>query len=345
MKYSQFEKSLTKSTIKPLYILLGTEKFLKDQAMDMLKKKLGEDRFFYKEYTTYENFSAQNLLSDLYSQSLFDERNFIVLKDAGKIFSKLADPLTEYLRSPCSFSTLVMELEKIDQRTKLGKFLKESDFLIECDPLKESTPWSRENELVKWVCHRVENYQKRIKYEAAEMLSDCIGNNLSDLSLQIEKLVVFVKDKKEIMPDDIKAVVQATKKVNIFDFQDAISTKDLKKATTLCDLIFKRYVSTQDGSTLSDHTGISLYLIKMVHKRIKDIWRILISQDTKSLHPYVVTKLKDHCTHFNQENLKEIWRKILESQLEVKFSRTSPSIIIEKLIFFICGSTKSQERR
>ncbi|NUM36646.1 MAG: DNA polymerase III subunit delta [Candidatus Brocadiae bacterium] len=343
MKYTQFEKSIQKSPLKPVYIILGTEKFLKTQAMDLLKKKVGEG-CFYKEYASDENFSSQNLFADLYSESLFDERNFIVLKDAGKIFSKLGDPLMKYLQSPCSFSTLVLELDKIDQRTKLGKFLKEYDSIIECEPLKENVPWSRENELVKWICQYMERYQKRIKYEAAEMLSEYVGNNLSDLALQIEKLAVYVKEKKEIVPDDIKAIVQATRKVNVFDFQDAISSKDLKKAVKLCDLIFKRYVSTQDGTTLSDHTGIALYLIKMIHKRMKDIWKISISQDTKNIHSFVVSKLQDHCKNFTADSLREIWRKILEAQMDVKISRTDPALSIEKLVFFICAA-KTQERR
>ena len=345
MKYTQFEKTIAKVPLKAIYILLGTEKFLKNQAIDLLKKKLGEDRLFYKECVSDENFSAQNFFADLYSQSLFDEHNFILLKDANKVLSKLGDSLVKYLGAPCSFSTLVLEMEKIDQRTKLGKFLKEYDSIVDCDPLKENVPWSKENELVKWICMRTERYQKRIRYEAAEMLADYIGNNLNDLSLQIEKLVVYVKDRKEIAPDDIQTIVQATRKVNIFDFQDAISTKDIKKAIKLCDLLFKRYVSTQDGTTLADHTGIALYLIKMIHKRFKDIWRIQVSQDTKSINSYVVNKLRDHCRYFNPDNLREIWRKILEAQMEVKVSRTSPSLAIEKLVFFICGGKKSLEKR
>lgn len=342
MKYSQFEKTIAKKSIKPVYLLLGTEKFLKNQAIDLLKKKLGEDRLFYKEWLSDENFSAQNFFADLYSQSLFDEHNFILLKDANKVLSKLGDSLIKYIESPCSFSTLILEMEKIDQRTKLGKFLKEYDCTVDCEPLKENVPWSRENELVKWICMRMERYQKRIRYEAAESLAEYVGNNLHDISLQIEKLVVYAKDRKEILSDDIHSIVHATRKVNVFDFQDAISTKNLQQAIKFCDLLFRRYVSTQDGTTLSDHTGIALYLLKMIHKRFKDIWKIQISGDTKNIHPYVIKKLKEHCNHFNSKNLREIWRKILEAQLEVKISKSSPSLAIEKLIFFICGVTKKQ---
>ena len=62
------------------------------------------------------------------------------------------------------------------------------------------------------------------------LLVDHIGNDLSRMSNEIEKVLVNLQDRKSITEDDIERFVGISKEFNVFELQEAISARDLAKA-------------------------------------------------------------------------------------------------------------------
>ena len=59
---------------------------------------------------------------------------------------------------------------------------------------------------------------------------DHIGNDLSRLNNEVDKLALNLGDRTTITEDDIESYVGVSKEFNVFELQQAIATRDLYKA-------------------------------------------------------------------------------------------------------------------
>ena len=72
--------------------------------------------------------------------------------------------------------------------------------------------------------------QKTIHKEAFELLVNKTGFQVGVFLSELEKVVVFLKDKPRIDPADVEEIVGRTKEDSVFDLQRAVGRRDLKTA-------------------------------------------------------------------------------------------------------------------
>jgi DNA polymerase-3 subunit delta len=113
--------------------------------------------------------------------------------------------------------------KKLDGRTKLSKLLKDKSVLL-------TTKKMYENELPEWTSNLVKSKDYSITNKALFLLIDHIGNDLSRLNNEVDKLILNLQGRKNITEDDIETFVGISKEFNVFELQQAIASKDLYKA-------------------------------------------------------------------------------------------------------------------
>jgi len=69
-----------------------------------------------------------------------------------------------------------------------------------------------------------------INPKALALLIDHVGNDLSRLDNEIDKMLVNLGKRKTISEDDIELYVGVSKEYNVFELQEALARKDVSKA-------------------------------------------------------------------------------------------------------------------
>ena len=87
-----------------------------------------------------------------------------------------------------------------------------------------------DNNLPSWTSEFVKSRGFDIAPRALMLLADHIGNDLSRIANEVDKVLMNLKDRKSITEDDIEQFVGISKEYNVFELQQAISNKDLAKA-------------------------------------------------------------------------------------------------------------------
>jgi DNA polymerase-3 subunit delta len=87
-----------------------------------------------------------------------------------------------------------------------------------------------ETQLPEWTAGLVESKGYSISSKATMLLIEHIGNDLSRISNEIDKLAVNLGTRKTITEDDIELYIGVSKEYNAFELQDALAKKDLSKA-------------------------------------------------------------------------------------------------------------------
>ena len=216
---------LKNNNFKTIYWLEGEEEFFIDKIIN------------YAEHNILNESEAGFNLSVFYGRDadwtavinacrrypMFAERQVIVLKEAQEM--KSIDKLEAYIEKPLSSTLLFIAYKhkKVDGRTKLAKTLKEKGVLLTTKKLYD-------NELPDWTLNLVKSKGYTITTKALLLLIDHIGNDLSRMSNEIDKLTLNLAQRKDITEDDIENFVGVSKEFNVFELQHAIGQKDFYKA-------------------------------------------------------------------------------------------------------------------
>ena len=214
-----------KRNFKPVYWLEGEEDFYINQVMDYAEHHILSASEAGFNLTVFYGKDANwaDIVNACMRYPMFAERQVVLLKEAQQM--KDIDKLESYIDNPLASTVFVVSYKekKVDGRSKLSKLLKEKGELL-------STKKMYENQLPEWITGLVTSKGYSISQKAVMLLAEHIGNDLSRINNEIEKLTVNLGTRKSISEDDIEQYIGVSKEYNVFELQDALAKKDLAKA-------------------------------------------------------------------------------------------------------------------
>lgn len=96
-----------------------------------------------------------------------------------------------------------------------------------------STKKMYENQLPEWANNQVQAKGYTISRKAVMLLVEHIGNDISRINNEIDKLLVNLGSRKAISEEDIEQYVGVSKEYNVFELQNALQQKDAAKAVRI----------------------------------------------------------------------------------------------------------------
>jgi DNA polymerase III subunit delta len=104
-----------------------------------------------------------------------------------------------------------------------------------------------EGEAVRWISDYCTSQAVQIEADGARELVDALGGDMMMISNELEKLILYVGEKKRITLGDVETMVLAAKQRSLYELTDAISSKDRVRALEVLDAI----LSSGDGEEAS----------------------------------------------------------------------------------------------
>ncbi len=216
---------LKKGLFKPIYWLEGEEEYFIDKLVNYAETSILPEAEASFNLTIFYGKDAawSDIVNACMRYPMFADRQVVILKEAQQM--KDIDKLEPYISKPLPSTVFVVahKEKKIDGRSKLAKLLKEKHELFTTKKLYD-------NQLPDWTTEMVRGKGYTIQPKAALLLIDHIGNDLSRLENEIEKMTINLGSKKTITEDDIEKFVGISKEYNAFELNNAIARKDLSKA-------------------------------------------------------------------------------------------------------------------
>jgi len=214
-----------KGTYKPIYWLEGEEEYFIDKVMKYAESNI------LKESETGFNLSVfygkdadwAAVINACRRYPMFAERQVVLLKEAQQM--RDIEKLEAYIENPLTSTIFVVSYKekKVDGRTRLAKLLKEKGVVLTTKKLYD-------NQLPEWTEELVDSKELNISQKALMLLVDHIGNDLSRIENEIDKIAINLGKRKGITETDVEQYVGVSKDFNVFELQAALATKNLSKA-------------------------------------------------------------------------------------------------------------------
>lgn len=281
MPTSKIIANWKKNVFDAVYWLEGDESFYIDQVVEYAEKKLlsEEEQSFNLTIFYGKDADWTQVINACKRYPAFAEKQVVIIKEAQHMSQ--IDKLLSYIEQPLSSTILVVahKEKNLDGRSVLAKALKTKAVVI-------STKKMYDNKLPEWVNGWVAEHGYQISPKAVQIIVDHIGNDLSRIQNELEKLIVNLGDRKKITEDDIEKYIGISKEYNAFEFQDAVGQKNFAKAIrmiqyfesnnkaapiqlilpTLYAFFSKVYaiygLGTQDEKRIASEVGISPFVVR-----------------------------------------------------------------------------------
>lgn len=210
---------------KPLYWLEGEDPYYIDVVMNYAEHHLLPESETGFNLTVFYGRDADwtAVVNACMRYPMFAERQVVLLKEAQHM--KDIDKLEGYVEKPLTSTILVVSYKekKVDSRTKFAKAIKKQGEIL-------STAKLRDYELPAWINAFLQQQGLSISQKGLTMLADNIGNDLSRIANEIDKLEINLKGRKNITEEDIELYIGISKDFNVYELQDAMAKKDIPKA-------------------------------------------------------------------------------------------------------------------
>ena len=210
---------------KPVYWLEGDEEYFIDKVVDYAEHNiLNESEASFNLSVFYGKDAAwADVVNACMRYPMFADRQVVILKEGQQM--RDINKLEGYVEKPLASTVFVVSYKekKVDGRTKFAKLLKEKGELLTTKKLYD-------NQLPEWTSDLVNNKGYNINPKALLLLVDHIGNDLSRIENEIDKLLLNLGNRKSISEDDVEKYVGVSKEYNPFELQNALAKKDVARA-------------------------------------------------------------------------------------------------------------------
>ncbi len=327
MTPQEFEKNISKGNIPKVCYLYGEEPFLLERATRMLLEKAIDASLKDFNLNVYYGNESKgvDIVDAAQTLPMFAERRAVLVKRAEQLKAESLEVMLPYIQNPADGTCLLLTGTKIDQRKKFFLELKKHGVLVEYKRLYES-------KLTGFIQSEAAELGKPIDAVAAELLAALIGNNLQELSLQLEKLLIYSGNRPRISADDVRTMASSSKAFTAFELGKYLGLRDLTNSIKSLDALF---LNGEEAPMI----------LGALTQQFRKLWRVRELLDEKkphadisrelNIHSFFLGEMVQQARNFSQKELKRLFDEFYRCDVASK-TGGQPYSLVHGLIMGIC---------
>jgi DNA polymerase-3 subunit delta len=322
---------LKRKIFKPVYFLSGEEAYYIDLVSDYIEKNALDEseREFNQDVVYGKDVDLPSVLALAKQFPMMSDYKVVIVKEAQNLkeLAKSAGEddgektkstastaalaqFTAYVQNPLTSTILVFcyKYKTIDKRSAAAKALQKNAIFIETKKLYD-------NQLPEWITNYVKENKYTIGPKASYLLSEFIGNDLSRITNEIDKLLINIPAGTEITPAHIQDNIGISREYNVFELQDALANRDVLKANRIINHFAGNEKENSPIMVLATLYG---YFAKvLVYHELPDKSKFSAAQ-ALGVNPFFVEGYGRAASNYSPGKLRQIFSFLKECDLKTK---------------------------
>jgi len=297
--------------IKPIYFLMGEEPYYIDKISEFIEENiLAEEEKGFNQLVLYGRDVAVEEISDSAKRfPMMSERQVVIVKEAQDL-SRSIEKLVSYVENPQLSTVLVIcyKYKTIDKRKKLYKAIQKSGVIYESKKLYE-------NQVGEWIRRVLSGKKYQIESKAALMLVEFLGNDLSKVSNELDKLMVVLPKESTITAKDIEENIGISKDYNNFELRKAVGERNVYKV----NMIINYFAQNQKANPIVVTISLlnSLFTQILVYHSLSDKSKNNVARALK-VNPFFVSDYITAAKNYPMRKVSQIIAFLREADVKSK---------------------------
>jgi DNA polymerase-3 subunit delta len=325
----QLQQRLEKGAPASIYLLIGEEAFLVNEAVQLLKVKSVDEstRDFNCDVFDAGDVPSGQVKDAVEMLPMMSARRLVVYRGVDELKDKDWDELMPVIENPVDTSTFVLVCESLDKRKRSYKKLSQAAVVVE---LKR--PY--ENQIADWIDYLAFRLGLKVDREAGQLLKQFIGTNLTELNNELMKLRDFLGERVRIEASDILQAVSQTRVDRIFDLTDAIGRRD--KVHALHSL-----------ANLLDHGQSEVGVLAMITRHFRILSQLKDAQRDgltgqrlaaqAGIPQFLLTQYLEQIRRWDEGKIQRTFDVLLDTDRALKSSTVPAHVWLENFVLKTCS--------
>ncbi len=355
----RFFSELESHKLKPAYVLVGDEAFFRKRCRDAILEHLValEARDFGLFELDLGETSLNEVLDRARTPSLMAPFQVFFVRGVKTLFGRGSNEekiaaIAEYCKDPNPDALLVfvadhisipadarrMEMTDKDRYQKIREELGPFCGIVELCRVEEG-------EAVRWIGEYCAAREIKMDADGARELVDALGGDMMMVSNELEKLILYVGEKKKITLGDVETMVLAAKQRSLYELTDAISSKDRVRALQILDAL----LSTGDGEEAAIGHLYMLaktfrQMLVILERNVRDqrmLWAAL--WQGFRVPPFAAEDIIRQARRYkSKRELTRAIRLVAKADLALRSNPPGKRLVLEKLVLDLASEPKPE---
>lgn len=331
MNISPILTDIKKRKFQPVYLLHGEESYFIDVISNALEHTVLSDaqKGFDQTVLYGKDTDFSTIVNAAKRYPMMSDHQLIIIKEAQDLKWKDDELLIKYVEQ-CTVSTVLVfdyKYSKFDKRKKLYKAIEKKGLVIESNKLYD-------DKIASWVISYIKEQGWNIHPQAAALLSEYLGTELSKIVNELNKIMLNVPKEKEIVVADIEQNIGISKDFNVFELNTALAKRNAFKAYQIIDYFAANPKSNPLVLVLGTIAGYFTKILK---------YHYIVDKSTAAkelgVHPFFMKEYELAARNYNRRKTFSIIEALKDADLKSKGmnvgGNTSTKDILTELIFTI----------
>ena len=336
----QLKNELDAGSIKPFYLLYGSERYLIREYKNRLLSALvpNGDTMNFTAFSG-EKLDVPSLLDLARTIPFLSEHRVIIVEESG-FFIKAPEALEEGLKDIADTTVLIFvepDQEKstgtvkgVDKRGRLYKYFDKAEAAYCFDVPDDAT-------LINWIGTRLSASGLPIEKRVPERLLDAAGRDMQALENEIEKLISYTMGRDRILVKDVDEICISEVEDKVFEMIDALSSRDKKRSLQLySDLL---YLKEPPMKIIALIRRQYLILLKLKHMKNDGTPRSEYAK-LAGIAPFLLKRYETQAESRNYEQLLRYADACFEASIKVQQGILSDRNSLEQLVLLLLSETE-----
>ena len=310
MTFEEIISNLQKKIYHPIYFLMGEETYFIDKISDYIADNVLTDaeKGFNQTILYGKDTEPHNIIANARRFPMMSNHQIIIVREAQNI--KKIEDLEPYIKNPLNSTILVInyKYKTLDKRKTFPKLVDQKGVLFEAKKIYD-------NQLPAWIISYLKNQNYTIAPQAAAMLSEYLGADLSKVANELDKLIISLPVGTQITPDHIEKNIGISKEFNVFELQNALGERNLLKANQIVNYFGANPSSNPVPVIIS---GLFSYFSKILNYHFLEDKSQNNVASVLQVHPFFVKTYVVAAKNYNIKKLVEIISILREYDMKMK---------------------------
>lgn len=354
----RFVSEVTTGKLRPAYVFIGDEVFFRDRCRQALLDHLipADMRDFSLHDLDLSESRVAELIDRARTPSLmapfqvFFVRGVKALYGRGSHAEEFA-AIEAYVKDPNPAAVIIfiadhlsipadvrrMDLQDRDRYERIRETLGEFCAMVELARVEESDG-------IRWIMDQAQTEGVKIETDAARELIDSLGADMMLVSRELEKLILYAGERKQITLGDVETLVLGAKQRSLYDLTDAISAKDKARALAVLDGL----LASGDGEEAAIGHLYMLartfrQMLVILEKGVRDsrtIWQAL--WQGFRLPPFAAEDVIRQARRYkSRSELTRAIRLVARADMQLRSNPPSKRLVLEQLVMQLAEEPKA----
>jgi DNA polymerase III subunit delta len=353
----RFVSDVQAGKLRPAYVFVGDETFFRKRCREAILAHLVPPDL--RDFSLFEFELGETDLTEILDRartpSLMAPFQVFFIRGVKNLFGRGSNEekltaIEEYCNNPNPDALLIfvadhisipsdarrMELTDRDRYQRIRETLGQFCGIVELARVDES-------EAVRWISEYCAGRGVKIDGEGARELVDALGGDMMMISNELEKLILYVGEKRRVTLGDVETMVLAAKQRSLYELTDAISAKDRVRALETLDAI----LSTGDGEEAAIGHLYMLaktfrQMLVILERNVRDqrmLWTAL--WQGFRVPPFAADDIIRQARRYkSKRELTRAIRLVAKADFAIRSNPVSKRLVLEKLVMDLTAAPK-----